>query len=108
MTDAGLIVLTSFISPFRAERRLAREVAAAGEFIEIYVEAPLETVIARDPKGLYKRALAGQIKNFTGIDQPYEEPEAAELVLHTADATPEALAERVVAELAARGHIERL
>ncbi len=81
MTDAGLIVLTSFISPFRAERRLAREIAAAGEFIEIYVEAPLETVIARDPKGLYKRALAGQIKNFTGVDQPYEAPEAAELVL---------------------------
>jgi bifunctional enzyme CysN/CysC len=65
-------------------------------------------VIARDPKGLYKRALAGQIKNFTGVDQPYEAPEAAELVLHTADATPEALAERVVAELAKRGHIERL
>jgi bifunctional enzyme CysN/CysC len=108
MSDAGLIVLTSFISPFRAERRLAREIAAAGEFVEIYVEAPLDTVIARDPKGLYKRALAGQIKNFTGIDQPYEAPEAAELVLHTAQSTPEALAERVVAELAARGHIDRL
>ena len=108
MTDAGLIVLASFISPFRAERRLAREIAAAGEFVEIYVEAPLETVIARDPKGLYKRALAGQIKNFTGVDQPYEAPEAAELVLHTADSTPEALAERVVAELTARGFIARL
>ncbi|MGD1017644.1 MAG: adenylyl-sulfate kinase, partial [Roseiarcus sp.] len=108
MTDAGLIVLASFISPFRAERRLARDIAAAGEFIEIYVEAPLETVIARDPKGLYKRALAGQIKNFTGVDQPYEAPEAAELVLHTADSTPEALAERVVAELTARGFIARL
>jgi len=108
MTDAGLIVLASFISPFRAERRLARDIAAAGEFIEIYVEAPLETVIARDPKGLYKRALAGQIKNFTGVDQPYEVPEAAELVLHTADSTPEALAERVVAELTARGFIARL
>jgi len=108
MSDAGLIVLTSFISPFRAERRLAREIAAADEFIEIYVEAPLETVIARDPKGLYKRALAGQIKNFTGVDQPYEAPEAAELVLHTAQSTPEALADRVIAELTARGHIERL
>ncbi len=108
MTDAGLIVLASFISPFRAERRLAREIAAAGEFVEIYVEAPLETVIARDPKGLYKRALAGQIKNFTGVDQPYEAPEAAELVLHTANSTPEALAERVVAELTARGFIARL
>ncbi|HEY1944453.1 MAG TPA: sulfate adenylyltransferase subunit CysN [Roseiarcus sp.] len=108
MTDAGLIVLTSFISPFRAERQLARELAAAGEFIEIYVETPLETAIARDPKGLYKRALAGQIKNFTGVDQPYEAPEAAEIVLHTEGSTPEALAERVLAELAARGHIERL
>jgi bifunctional enzyme CysN/CysC len=65
-------------------------------------------VIARDPKGLYKRALAGQIKNFTGVDQPYEVPEGAEIVLHTADSTPEALAERVVAELAARGFIARL
>jgi bifunctional enzyme CysN/CysC len=108
MTDAGLIVLTSFISPFRAERQLARELAAPGEFIEIYVETPLETAIARDPKGLYKRALAGEIKNFTGVDQPYEAPETAEIVLHTADATPEALAERVLAELAARGHIARL
>ena len=108
MTDAGLIVLTSFISPFRAERQLARELAAAGEFIEIYVETPLETVIARDPKGLYKRALAGEIKNFTGISQPYEAPEAAEIVLNTATSTPEALAARVLAELAARGHIDRL
>jgi bifunctional enzyme CysN/CysC len=108
MTDAGLIVLTSFISPFRAERQLARELAAPGEFIEIYVETPLETAIARDPKGLYKRALAGEIKNFTGVDQPYEAPEAAEIVLSTANATPEALAERVLEELAARGHIDRL
>ena len=108
MTDAGLIVLTSFISPFRAERQLARELAAPGEFIEIYVETPLEMVIARDPKGLYKRALAGEIKNFTGVSQPYEAPEAAEIVLDTATSTPEALAERVLAELAARGHIDRL
>ncbi len=82
--------------------------AAAGEFIEVFVDTPLERCIARDPKGLYKSALAGQIKNFTGIDQPYEAPEAAELVLHTAQSTPEALAERVVDELAARGHIARL
>ena len=85
MTDVGLIVLTSFISPFRAERRLAREIAAPGEFVEIYVSTPLETAIARDPKGLYKRALAGEIKNFTGVDQPYEAPEAAELTLDTVD-----------------------
>ena len=76
MTDVGLIVLCSFISPFRAERRLVRDTAAEGEFIEIYVETTLEAAIARDPKGLYKRALAGEIKNFTGVDQPYEAPEA--------------------------------
>ncbi|MFZ0676692.1 MAG: adenylyl-sulfate kinase [Candidatus Binatus sp.] len=108
MTDSGLIVLTSFISPFRAERRLAREIAMAGEFIEIFVETSLHAVIARDPKGLYKRALAGEIKNFTGIDQPYEAPENAEIVLNTAEASAEALADRVVAELEARENIARL
>jgi bifunctional enzyme CysN/CysC len=105
MTDAGLIVLCSFISPFRAERRLVRDTAVEGEFLEIYVEAPLEIVIARDPKGLYKRALAGEIKNFTGVDQPYETPEAPELTLRSAEETPEALADRVVAELEQRGRI---
>ena len=108
MTDAGLIVLCSFISPFRAERRLVRDTAAEGEFIEIFVDAPLETAIARDPKGLYKRALAGEIKNFTGVDQPYEAPEAPELVLHSAQSSPEALANRVVNELERRGHIVAL
>ena len=108
MTDAGLIVLCSFISPFRAERRLVRDTAAEGEFIEIFVEAPLETVIARDPKGLYKRALAGEIKNFTGIDQAYETPEAPEMVLNSAQETAEALADRVIEELERRGHIARL
>jgi bifunctional enzyme CysN/CysC len=108
MTDAGLIVLTSFISPFRAERRLARDIAAPGEFVEIYVSTPLDTVIARDPKGLYKRALAGEIKNFTGVDQPYEAPEAAELTLDASTTSAEALADRVVAELEARERIDRL
>jgi bifunctional enzyme CysN/CysC len=108
MTDAGLIVLTSFISPFRAERRLARDIAAAGEFIEIHVDTTLEAAIARDPKGLYKRALKGEIKNFTGVDQPYEAPEAPELRLDTAASTPEQLADHVIAELEARGHIPRL
>jgi bifunctional enzyme CysN/CysC len=107
MTDAGLIVLTSFISPFRAERRLAREIAAPGEFVEIHVDTPLATAIARDPKGLYKRALAGEIKNFTGVDQAYEAPEAAELTLDTSTSSAEALADRVVAELEARGRIDR-
>jgi bifunctional enzyme CysN/CysC len=108
MTDAGLIVLTSFISPFRAERRLARDIAMAGEFIEIYVNTTLQAAISRDPKGLYKRALAGEIKNFTGVDQPYEAPEAPELTLDTVAASAEALADKVVAELEARGHIARL
>jgi bifunctional enzyme CysN/CysC len=107
MTDAGLIVLCSFISPFRAERSLARDLAAPGEFLEIFVDAPLETVIARDPKGLYKRALAGEIKNFTGVDQPYEAPENADIVLKSALETPEILANRVVAELEARGFVTR-
>jgi bifunctional enzyme CysN/CysC len=108
MTDAGLIVLCSFISPFRAERRLARELAAPDEFLEIFVDAPLDVVVARDPKGLYKRALAGEIKNFTGVDQAYEQPEAAEIVLHSALETPEALADRLVADLAKRGFIDAL
>ena len=108
MTDAGLIVLCSFISPFRAERRLARDLAAPGEFLEVFVDAPLQAVIERDPKGLYKRALAGEIKNFTGIDQPYETPENAEIVLPSATQTPEALADKVIAALEARGMIARL
>ena len=108
MTDAGLIVLCSFISPFKAERRLVRDTAAEGEFIEIFVDAPLETAIARDPKGLYKRALAGEIKNFTGVDQPYETPEAPELTLNSAGNLPEALADRVVKELERRGYIVTL
>ena len=108
MTDAGLIVLTSFISPFRAERRLAREIAAEGEFLEIFVDTTLADAIKRDPKGLYKRALAGEIKNFTGVDQPYEAPEAPELRLDTAAGSPEALADAVIAALEGQGRIARL
>jgi bifunctional enzyme CysN/CysC len=108
MTDAGLMVLCSFISPFKAERRLVRDTAAQGEFLEIFVEAPLETVIARDPKGLYKRALAGEIKNFTGVDQPYEAPEAPDLTLNSAGDSPETSADRVVKELERRGYIVTL
>jgi bifunctional enzyme CysN/CysC len=108
MTDAGLIVLTSFISPFRAERRLAREIAGEGEFLEIYVDTTIEEAIKRDPKGLYKRALAGEIKNFTGVDQPYEAPEAPELRLDTAAGSPEALAEQVIALLESQGRIVAL
>lgn len=95
MADAGLIVLVSFISPFEKERRLAREIAGDTDFTEVYVDTPLEVCEARDPKGLYKRARAGEIKNFTGIDSPFEPPENAELVLHGADAAPELLADQL-------------
>jgi len=99
MTDAGLVVLCSFISPFRAERRMIRELFGNGEFIEIFVDTPLAVCIARDPKGLYKRALAGEIKNFTGIDQAYEPPENAEIRLAADQEDAERLATRVIDEL---------
>jgi bifunctional enzyme CysN/CysC len=105
MTDAGLVVLCSFISPFRAERRMVRELMAEGEFIEIFVDTPLDLCIARDPKGLYRRALAGEIRNFTGVDQAYETPEHAEVHLKAGDASAAALAADVVTELARRGVI---
>jgi bifunctional enzyme CysN/CysC len=93
MADAGLIVLVSFISPFENERRMAREIAGDINFVEVYVDTPLEVCEARDPKGLYKRARAGEIKNFTGIDSPFEPPTSADLVLHGADEEPLALAD---------------
>ncbi len=99
MTDAGLVVLVSFISPFRSERRLARELFDEGEFIEVFVDTPLAVAEARDVKGLYAKARAGRIPNFTGIDSPYEVPENAELVLDTVAEPPEALAARVVERL---------
>lgn len=103
MVDAGLIVLCSFISPFRAERQMVRELVDAGEFIEVFVDTPLEQCIARDPKGLYRRAMAGEIANFTGISQQYEPPDNAEIHLLASKETPEALASRVIDELAHRG-----
>lgn len=96
MTDAGLIVICALISPFRAERGLARRLFEPGEFIEIFVDTPLEACIERDPKGLYKRALAQEIPNFTGIQQPYEPPENPESILRTLDGSPEELAARAV------------
>ena len=99
--DAGLIVLVSFISPFRSERRVARELVEAGEFLEVYVDTPLEVCMARDPKGLYKRAKAGEIKNFTGLDSPYEPPESAEIHVNTVDLTPEQAADAIIARLQA-------
>jgi bifunctional enzyme CysN/CysC len=94
--DAGLIVLCSFISPFRSERRMARALMEEGEFLEIFVNAPLDVCAARDPKGLYAKARAGRIRNFTGIDSPYEVPEAAELVLDTSRADADHCAEQVI------------
>ena len=94
--DAGLIVLVSFISPFRSERRMARELLGAGEFIEVFVDTPIEVCIERDPKGLYRKAIDGDIKHFTGIDSPYEPPEAPELTLKTVGNEAVGLASEVV------------
>jgi bifunctional enzyme CysN/CysC len=101
--DAGLIVLVSFISPYRAERMLARECVEKDEFLEIFVDTPVEECRRRDPKGLYRRADAGQIINFTGVDAPYEEPLDPEIRLRTMELSPETLAEHVVQELQRRG-----
>ena len=103
--DAGLIVLVSFISPYRAERMLARESVGGEEFIEIFVDTPVDECRRRDPKGLYQKADAGQIRNFTGVDAPYEPPLDPEIRLVTLDAPPEALAEQVVEELRRGGLI---
>ena len=105
MVDAGLIVLVSFISPFRSERRMARALVDEGEFIEVFVDAPLAVAEARDPKGLYRKARRGELKNFTGIDSPYEPPEHAEVRLDTTENTPESAAERIIAILEERGAI---
>jgi len=96
MTDAGLIVLTAFISPFRAERDMIRAMLPEGDFVEIFVDTPIEVAEARDVKGLYKKARAGEIRNFTGISSPYERPDRPEIVIDTTRETPEAAAERIV------------
>jgi len=99
MADAGLIVLTAFISPFRAERELVRSMLPAGEFVEVFVDTPLEVAEQRDVKGLYKKARAGELKNFTGIDSPYERPENAEIRIDTTRMSPEDAAEAIVQSL---------
>ncbi|WP_062785507.1 sulfate adenylyltransferase subunit CysN [Novosphingobium capsulatum] len=96
MTDAGLIVLTAFISPFRAERELVRSLLPVGEFVEVFIDTPLEEAEKRDVKGLYKKARSGQLKNFTGIDSPYERPENPEIRVDTTRESPEDAAERIV------------
>jgi bifunctional enzyme CysN/CysC len=102
MADAGLIVLTAFISPFRAEREMVRKMMAQGEFIEVFVDTPLAEAEKRDAKGLYAKARAGELKNFTGIDSPYEEPEQPEIRIDTTAMSPEAAADLIVEELLKR------
>jgi bifunctional enzyme CysN/CysC len=103
MVDAGLIVLVSFISPFRSERRMARELFEPGEFLEVFVDTPLVEAERRDVKGLYQKARRGELKNFTGIDSPYERPEGAEIRIDTTTSSAEDAAERIIAYLAQRG-----
>ncbi|QCQ93212.1 sulfate adenylyltransferase subunit CysN [Rhodococcus sp. SGAir0479] len=106
MADAGLIVLASFISPFRAERDAARELLGPDLFCEVFVDAPLEVTEERDPKGLYKKARRGELANFTGVDSPYEEPASPEIRIDTTDVSPEEAADRIVELLRRRGVID--
>ncbi len=103
MVDAGLVVLVSFISPFRAERRVARALVGEDEFIEVFVDAPLEVAESRDPKGLYRKARRGELKNFTGVDSPYEVPEHADVRLDTTRLTAEESAQAVLDHLEPAG-----
>jgi bifunctional enzyme CysN/CysC len=105
MVDSGLIVLVSFISPFRAERRMARALFEPGEFFEVYIDTPLAVAEQRDPKGLYKKARRGELKNFTGIDSPYEPPEAAEIEIDTTARTAVDAARVVIERLEAEGYL---
>ncbi len=103
--EAGLVTLTAFVSPYRADRDAVRAQLAAGDFVEVFVDTPLAVCEQRDPKGLYKKARAGEIKNMTGIDDPYEPPIAAELTLAGGEATPDELAQQVVDHLRRTGKI---
>jgi bifunctional enzyme CysN/CysC len=106
MSDAGLITLVSFISPFRSERQMARNMMAEGEFVEVFVDTPLEVAEERDVKGLYKRARAGEIKNFTGLDSPYEAPERAEIRINTVEMTADEAADQILNWMRERGWFE--
>jgi len=103
--DAGIVAITAFISPYRVDRDRVRAALAQGDFVEVFVDAPIEVCEARDPKGLYKKARAGELKGFTGIDDPYEPPLKPELRLDAASKSPEALADEVVGYLKAAGKI---
>lgn len=106
MSDAGLITLVSFISPFRSERRVARNMMSDGEFIEIHVDTPLNVAEKRDVKGLYKRARSGEIKNFTGIDSPYEAPLEPEIRINTVDSSPEDAADEIISWMSEKGFLD--
>ena len=99
MGDAGLIVICAFISPFRADRQMAREIAAPHSFVEVFIDTPITECIRRDPKGLYAKAGAGELPNFTGIDSAYEPPQDPDIRLTTVGQDPETLADRLVEEL---------
>ena len=101
MVDAGLIVINAFISPFVAERAFARSLFQPGEFMEVFVDAPLQECMRRDPKGLYAKAARGELQNFTGIDSAYEPPQHAEIHLNTANTAPDACVEQIMALLRA-------
>ena len=103
--DAGVITLSSFVSPYRTDRDAVRELMADNDFIEVFIDTPLKVCEKRDPKGLYKKARAGEIPNFTGISDPYEPPESPELVIHTVDSTPQQAARQIITLLEARGNI---
>ncbi|NLF07497.1 MAG: adenylyl-sulfate kinase [Pirellulaceae bacterium] len=103
--DAGIIAITAFISPYRVDRNRVRESLSDGDFIEVFVDAPLAVCEARDPKGLYKKARAGELKGFTGIDDPYEQPEKSEIALAAGAKTPEELADEVLDYLKKTGKI---
>ena len=99
MADAGLIVITAFISPFRSERQMVRDMMAPGEFVEVFVDTPLSVAEERDVKGLYAKARSGQLKNFTGIDSPYEAPEIPEIQIDTTAVSIDDAAEQIVKQL---------
>ena len=101
MVDAGLVVIVSFISPFRADRAFARSLFEPGSFFEVFVDAPLQACMQRDPKGLYAKAQRGELKNFTGLDSPYEPPESPEVHLRTASDTPQECVEMVLRRILA-------
>lgn len=104
--DAGLITLASFISPFRSDRMIVRELFEQNEFLEVFISAPLSVCEERDPKGLYRKARQGQIPNFTGVDSPYEAPESAEVVLSTAESTPEECADMLISYMISHRYID--